>query len=68
VRRALTDDGRPPLAAAGLQRKGRLEAMADARERVQRARAAEAAQDPASGPTEQTSHGQAEGQAEGPGG
>jgi hypothetical protein len=62
VRSALTDDGRPPLAASGLKLKGRLEAIADSLERVQRARAAEAAQDPASGPTEQTVHGQAEGQ------
>jgi hypothetical protein len=35
VRSALTDDGRPPLAAAGLKLKGRLEAIADSLERVQ---------------------------------
>jgi hypothetical protein len=35
VRSALTDDGRPPLAAAGLKLKERLEAMADSLERVQ---------------------------------
>lgn len=41
VRSALTDDGRPPLAAAGLKLKGRLEAIADSLERVQQARASE---------------------------
>jgi hypothetical protein len=35
VRSALTDDGRPPLAASGLKLKGRLEASADSLERVQ---------------------------------
>jgi hypothetical protein len=35
VRSALTDDGRPPLAAAGLKLKGRLEAIADSLEHVQ---------------------------------
>jgi hypothetical protein len=35
VRSALTDDGRPPLAASGLKLKGRLEAIADSLERVQ---------------------------------
>jgi len=35
VRSALTDDGRPPLAAAGLKLKRRLEAIADSLERVQ---------------------------------
>src|SRR5579859_6361603 len=34
VRSALTDDGRPPLAASGLKLKGRLEAIADSLERV----------------------------------
>ena len=38
VRSALTDDGRPPLAASGLKLKGRLEAVADSLERVERAR------------------------------
>jgi Transposase, Mutator family len=35
VRSALTDDGRPPLAASGLKLKGRLEGIADSLERVQ---------------------------------
>lgn len=35
VRSALTDDGRPPLAASGLKLKGRLAAIADSLERVQ---------------------------------
>ena len=35
VRSALTDDGRPPLAASGLTLKGRLEAIADSLERAQ---------------------------------
>jgi hypothetical protein len=35
VRSALTDDGRPPLAAAGLRLKSRLEALAQALERVE---------------------------------
>lgn len=35
IRSALTDDGRPPLAAAGLQLKGRLEAVAASLERVE---------------------------------
>jgi hypothetical protein len=34
VRSALTDDGRPPLAASGLKLKGRLEAVADSLDRV----------------------------------
>ena len=34
VRSALTDDGRPPLAASGLKLKARLEAVADSLERV----------------------------------
>ena len=34
VRSALTDDGRPPLAASGLKLKDRLEAIADSLERV----------------------------------
>src|SRR5258708_3304162 len=37
VRRALTDDGRPPLAASGLKLKERLEAIADSLERGQHA-------------------------------
>lgn len=42
VRSALTDDGRPPLAASGLKLKGRLEAIADSLERVQRGQAGQA--------------------------
>ena len=42
VRSALTDDGRPPLAASGLKLKGRLEAIADSLDRVEQARAPEA--------------------------
>jgi hypothetical protein len=57
VRRALTDDGRPPLAASGLQLKGRLEAIADSLERVQQGRTAEAVPAAASGPTEQQERG-----------
>jgi hypothetical protein len=34
VRSALTDDGRPPLAASGLKLKGRLEAVAESLERI----------------------------------
>ena len=34
IRSALTDDGRPPLAASGLKLKERLEAVADSLERV----------------------------------
>jgi hypothetical protein len=34
IRRALTDDGRPPLAASGLTLKDRLEAVAGWRDRV----------------------------------
>ena len=34
VRSAITDDGRTPLAAAGLKLKGRLEAVADSLDRV----------------------------------
>jgi hypothetical protein len=34
VRSAITDDGRPPLAASGLQLKARLEAVADSLDRV----------------------------------
>src|SRR5215217_7051206 len=34
VRSAITDDGRPPLAASGLKLKARLEAVADGRDRV----------------------------------
>jgi hypothetical protein len=37
IRSALTDDGRPPLAASGLKLKGRLEAVASSLERVERA-------------------------------
>jgi hypothetical protein len=40
VRSALTDDGRPPLAAAGLQLRDRLEAIATSLERVEREREA----------------------------
>lgn len=36
IRSALTDDGRPPLAASGLKLKGRLEAVAASLERVER--------------------------------
>ncbi len=35
VRSALTDDGRPPLAASGLELKGRLEAAAESLDRVE---------------------------------
>ncbi len=35
IRSALTDDGRPPLAASGLKLKARLEAIADSLERVE---------------------------------
>jgi hypothetical protein len=41
VRSALTDDGRPPLAASGLKLKGRLEAIAASLERVAQATAGE---------------------------
>jgi hypothetical protein len=37
IRSALTDDGRPPLAASGLKLKGRLEAIAASLDRVTRA-------------------------------
>src|SRR5260370_19697157 len=37
IRRALTDDGRPPLAASGLKLKGRLESVVASLERVERA-------------------------------
>jgi hypothetical protein len=37
IRSALTDDGRPPLAASGLKLKGRLEAVTQSLERVERA-------------------------------
>ncbi len=40
VRSALTDDGRPPLAAAGLKLRERLEAVARSLERVERAQRA----------------------------
>ena len=40
VRSALTDDGRPPLAAAGLKLRERLEAVASSLERVERTRRA----------------------------
>jgi len=53
VRSALTDDGRPPLAASGLKLKSRLQAIADSLERVEHARATE---------------GQTQGQTEGKGG
>jgi hypothetical protein len=42
IRSALTDDGRPPLAASGLKLKGRLEAVAASLERVERAAPADA--------------------------
>jgi hypothetical protein len=35
VRSAVTDDGRPPLAASGLVLKGRLEAVVDSLDRVE---------------------------------
>ncbi len=38
VRSALTDDGRPPLAASGLQLRDRLEAIATSLARVERGR------------------------------
>src|SRR5512143_3330515 len=38
VRSALTDDGRPPLSAPGLVLKGRLEAVAESLDRVERKR------------------------------
>ena len=41
VRSALTDDGRPPLAASGLKLKARLEAIADSLDRVEPAHRAE---------------------------
>jgi hypothetical protein len=34
VRSAITDDGRPPLAASGLKLRARLEAVADSLDRV----------------------------------
>jgi len=40
VRSALTDDGRPPLAAAGLRLEARLQAVADSLARVEQARSA----------------------------
>ena len=40
VRSALTDDGRPPLAAAGLRLQARLQAVADSLARVEQARTA----------------------------
>lgn len=42
IRSALTDDGRPPLAASGLKLKARLEAIATSLERVTRATGAPA--------------------------
>jgi hypothetical protein len=51
VRSALTDDGRPPLAASGLKLKGRLEAIADSLDRVQRARTAPGVRDAGSAQT-----------------
>jgi hypothetical protein len=38
VRAALTDDGRPPLEAAGLRLKGRLEAVVESLDRVEEKR------------------------------
>ena len=49
VRSALTDDGRPPLAASGLKLKGRLEAIADSLERVAQAREAGEPEEPTKG-------------------
>jgi hypothetical protein len=66
VRSALTDDGRPPLAAAGLKLKGRLEAIADSLDRV--AQHAREAQDAANGPTQREQQGQGEGGQGGQGG
>lgn len=40
VRSALTDDGRPPLAASGLKLRERLEAVATSLERVEQAQRA----------------------------
>jgi hypothetical protein len=40
IRSALTDDGRPPLAASGLKLKRRLEAVATSLARVEQAAAA----------------------------
>jgi hypothetical protein len=42
IRSALTDDGRPPLAASGLKLKKRLDAIADSLDRVQHVQEAEA--------------------------
>lgn len=53
VRSALTDDGRPPLAASGLKLKGRLEAIADSLERVQHGRAVQDAESRATAQQEQ---------------
>lgn len=47
IRSALTDDGQPPLAAAGLKLKGRLEDVATSLERVQLAVSAADRGDPA---------------------
>jgi len=46
VRGALTDDGRPPLAASGLKLRDRLEAIATSLERVERMSAARLAEGP----------------------
>jgi hypothetical protein len=54
VRSALTDDGRPPLAASGLKLKGRLEAIADSLDRVEHARQLE---EPPSGQTRHNGQG-----------
>lgn len=40
LRSALTDDGRPPLAAAGLRLQARLQAVATSLERVEQMRSA----------------------------
>jgi hypothetical protein len=50
IRRALTDDGQPPLAASGLKLQGRLEAVARSLERVEQAVQARAS-DRSSGPS-----------------
>jgi hypothetical protein len=49
IRSALTDDGRPPLAASGLKLKQRLEAVADSLDRVQHAQNSQEADASANG-------------------
>jgi hypothetical protein len=53
IRSALTDDGRPPLAASGLQLKARLETIADSLERVEQGLEAGAERSGAVGQTRQ---------------